>query len=87
MQPFIAPVPANTASKARPFLAIDAPSCSRLFRRYKSGIERVTAPDVLAAAQRRLHPSQQTIVVAGDAARLRPELEKLGLPIEDLPLS
>lgn len=55
--------------------------------RYKTGIERVTAADVQAAAQRRLHPGQQTIVVAGDAARLRPELERLGLPIEDLPLS
>ena len=55
--------------------------------RYKTGIERVTAADVQAAAQRRLHPSRQTVVVAGDAARLRPELEKLGLPIEDLPLS
>lgn len=47
----------------------------------------MTAADVQAAAQRRLHPSQQTIVVAGDAASLRPELERLGLPIEDLPLS
>lgn len=47
----------------------------------------MTAADVQAAAQRRLHPAQQTVVVAGDAARLRPELERLGLPIEDLPLS
>lgn len=43
--------------------------------------------DVLAAAQRRLHPRSQTIVVAGDAGRLRGELEAtLGLPVEDLKL-
>lgn len=55
--------------------------------RYRAGIERVQPADVLAAAQRRLHPRSQTIVVAGDAARLRPELERaLGLPVEDLRL-
>lgn len=42
--------------------------------------------DVLAAARRRLHPDAQTIVVAGDAASLRPQLEQLGLPVVDLPL-
>ena len=42
--------------------------------------------DVLAAAQRRLHPARQTVVVAGDAAWLRPELRGLGLPIQDLRL-
>jgi len=47
----------------------------------------VEPQDVLAAAQRHLHPGSQTIVVAGDAARLRPELEqKLGLPVQDLVL-
>lgn len=60
----------------------------RLPCRYREGIERVQPADVLAAAQRRLHPAQQTIVVAGDAASLRPQLEKaLGLPVEDLPLT
>jgi hypothetical protein len=42
--------------------------------------------DVLAAAQRRLHPSQQTVVVAGDAVSLRPQLRTLGLPIQNLEL-
>ncbi|KAL4438208.1 hypothetical protein ABPG77_010569 [Micractinium sp. CCAP 211/92] len=55
--------------------------------RYRAGIERVQPDDVLAAAQRRLHPRSQTIVVAGDAARLRAELgSALGLPVEDLRL-
>ncbi|KAL4448464.1 hypothetical protein ABPG75_005683 [Micractinium tetrahymenae] len=55
--------------------------------RYRAGIERVQPADVLAAAQRRLHPRSQTIVVAGDASRLRGELERaLGLPVEDLQL-
>jgi hypothetical protein len=59
---------------------------SRGARRYKSGIERVQPQDVLAAAQRRLHPGQQTIVVAGDAKMLRKELSKLGMPIQELKL-
>ena len=57
-----------------------------LCRRYKSGIEQVQPEDVLAAAQRRLHPEQQTIVVAGDSKKLRKELEKLGMPIVELKL-
>lgn len=54
--------------------------------RYKSGIEQVQPQDVLAAARRRLHPGQQTIVVAGDAKKLRKELAKLGMPIQELKL-
>lgn len=50
-------------------------------------MERVQPGDVLDAAQRRLHPSSQTVVVAGDAKTLRPKLEALGLPVQDLPLS
>jgi hypothetical protein len=65
---------------ARPVLPT-LPHC-----RYRSGLERVSTADVLAAAQRRLHPQQQTVVVAGDARSLRPELKKLGLPMEDLKL-
>jgi hypothetical protein len=48
----------------------------------------VQPADVLAAAQRRLHPGAQTVVVAGDAAALRTQLEaRLGQPVVDLPLS
>ena len=54
--------------------------------RYRDGVERVTAQDVLAAARRRLHPERLTVVVAGDAAALRPQLLELGLPIQDLTL-
>lgn len=58
----------------------------QLFR-YRTGIDKVQQADVLEAAQRRLHPSMQTVVVAGDAKTLRPELErKLGLPVENLVL-
>lgn len=55
--------------------------------RYRSGVEQVGAADVLAAARRHLHPDRQTVVVAGDAAVLRPQLEALGLPVEDLQLA
>ena len=59
-------------------------------RRFRAGVERVGAADVLAAAQRHLHPASQTVVVAGDAQRLLPELrqleEELGLTVELLPL-
>jgi zinc protease len=58
-----------------------APCC-----RYRSGIEQVQPADVLAAAQRHLHPDRQTVVVAGDAKSLRPQLERLGMPIEELKL-
>lgn len=51
---------------------------------YQRGIEAVTPDQVLAAALRRLHPARQTVVVAGDASRVRPELERLGWQIEPL---
>ena len=54
--------------------------------RYKAGVEEVTAEGVLAAARRRLHPAQQTVVVMGDAAKLRGQLLELGLPLEELEL-
>lgn len=41
---------------------------------------------VLQAAQRHLHPSRHTAVVAGDAGKIRGELEALGWPIEELRL-
>lgn len=45
---------------------------------YKSGIEAVTAEDVLGAAQRHLHPSQQTVVLAADASAVKQSLEEHG---------
>ena len=33
---------------------------------YKTGIEQVTSEDVRNAAQRHLHPNQQTVIVAAD---------------------
>ncbi|GAB4817295.1 hypothetical protein N2152v2_004341 [Parachlorella kessleri] len=53
---------------------------------YQRGIEAVEPAQVLAAAQRHLHPSQQTAVVVGDVAKIRPELEGLGWRIEELKL-
>lgn len=50
-------------------------------QQYQQGIQGVTAAGVHAAAQRHLHPDQQTIVVVADADRVRPGLQKLGLPI------
>ena len=45
---------------------------------YKKGIDRVTPDDVLAAAKRHLHPSQQTIVMAADAKYVKAQLEASG---------
>ena len=53
---------------------------------YQRGIEAVEPAQVLAAAQRHLHPSRQAAVVVGDVAKIRPELEGLGWRIEELKL-
>jgi len=42
---------------------------------YRSAIEAVTPADVLAAAQRHLHPDSQTTVVIADARRVKKGLE------------
>ncbi|HKP73910.1 MAG TPA: pitrilysin family protein [Longimicrobiaceae bacterium] len=52
------------------------------FDHYRDGILAVTAADVLDAARRRLWPDRAAIVIAGDAARIRGELEGLGHPVE-----
>lgn len=49
--------------------------------RYRERVRAVTVDDVARAARRRLHPDALTIVVAGDADRVAPELESLG-PVE-----
>lgn len=46
---------------------------------YVSRIEEVTADQVLRAARDRLQPEQMTVVVVGDVAKIRPEIEKLHL--------
>ena len=42
----------------------------------------MTAPQIDAAARAVLKPDEMLIVVVGDAAQVKPQLEKLGLPIE-----
>jgi zinc protease len=49
---------------------------------YRDDILAVTAADVLDAARRRLWPDRAAVVIAGDAARIRGELEALGHPVE-----
>lgn len=46
---------------------------------YRDGILAVTAADVQNAAARRLWPDRAAVVIAGDAARIRGELEGLSL--------
>jgi zinc protease len=48
------------------------------FTRYAERVRAVTADDVRTAASRWLRPEQLTIVIAGDAAATRDELESLG---------
>jgi zinc protease len=48
------------------------------FDHYRESIMAVGAEDVLAAARRLLHPDRAVVVVAGDGARVAPELEALG---------
>jgi hypothetical protein len=53
----------------------------------QTGIGAVKQEDVLAAASRRLHPSDgQVTVVVGDAQKVRPQLESAGLVVEPLEL-
>jgi zinc protease len=52
--------------------------------RYKAAVEGVTAEDVLGAAQRHLHPQQQTVVVVGDASAIKPQLQAAGFSVQPL---
>ena len=56
---------------------------------YRAGIEAVTTEDVLAAAQRHLHPDQQIIVMAADKTIAEPALRQKGWQVQlldvDLP--
>ncbi len=57
---------------------------------YRAGIEAVTTEDVLAAAQRHLHPDQQIIVMAADKQIAEPALRQKGWQVQlldvDLPV-
>ncbi|CAI5464826.1 unnamed protein product [Closterium sp. Yama58-4] len=48
---------------------------------FKRRVEALSPDAVLAAAQRRLHPGEQPIVVVADAAAVMPQLSALGLPV------
>jgi len=78
---------ASTASQLQRRLVYDLVGLppDYLFR-YREGIEAVTPADVLAAAQRHLHPPDLTTVVIADAKVFKPELEALGRPVQMLTL-
>ena len=44
----------------------------------------MTASQLDQAARRMIDPSKITWVVVGDAAKVRPQLQKLGLPVETM---
>ncbi|MDB4948778.1 MAG: peptidase domain protein [Gemmatimonadetes bacterium] len=49
------------------------------FSSYRERVMEVTAADVLAAARAHLWPDRAVVIVAGDGARVGPQLEALGL--------
>ncbi len=51
------------------------------YARYRERVRAVGVDDAARAARRRIHPEALTVVVAGDADRVAPELEALG-PVE-----
>lgn len=51
---------------------------------YKAGIEQVTAADVRNAAQRHLHPKNQTIVVAADRTTFESALQQRFSTVQSL---
>jgi len=47
----------------------------------------MTLPELRAAAARTIDPAKMTWVVVGDAAKVKPQLDSLGLPVEVVPAS
>ena len=47
----------------------------------------MTLPELRAAAARTIDPAKMTWVVVGDAAKVKPQLDTLGLPVEVVPAS
>jgi zinc protease len=63
-------------------LSYDALSLPQDFNlQYRDRLAAVTRRDVLAAAARWLHPSEQVVVVAADASAVRPDLEAAGYDV------
>ena len=67
------------ASQTSSWLAVDFyGNAAQFFDRYYDRVDGLTPPAVASAAQRWIDPAHAVIVVAGPAARLRPQLERLG---------
>lgn len=78
---------ASPASQLQRILAYDLLGLPQdyLFR-YKRGVEAVDTDAVLRAAAAHLHPERQTVVVTGDGARARANLEAAGFEVLPLQL-
>lgn len=55
--------------------------------RYREAIEAVTPDDVTKAARQHLHPLDHTVVIAADAASVKPLLEAKGFDVRPLEMS
>ncbi|MFN3435050.1 MAG: insulinase family protein, partial [Sphingomonas sp.] len=47
----------------------------------------MTLPELRAAAAKTIDPAKMTWIVVGDAAKVKPQLDSLGLPVEVVPAS
>ena len=77
------PLAKNTLAGSQCLQEITSVPCAwqdYLFQ-YKAGIEAVTPEDILAAARRHLHPRQQAVVMAADAAVFQSRLEAAGMRV------
>lgn len=75
--------PQTQLRRAVAFELLGIPS-DYLFR-YRDGLSKVTANNVAAAAARHLHPGKETIIVVGDAAKVKQDIENaLGVKVEPL---
>ena len=73
---------------------LDAMQANDLFKRPDDYYTTVTAryramtlPQLRAAAARVIDPAKMTWIVVGDAAKVKPQLDSLGLPVEVVPAS
>ncbi len=67
------------------YVTFRSPSQDFLFT-FLAATQAVGPEDVLAAAQRHLHPERQAAVVVGDAAVVGPQLESAGWAVRPLQL-
>jgi len=77
--------PSNVLGRAAFFEAIGYPQ--DFLVRYQQGLEAVTAPSVLEAARRKVHPDQLAAVVVGKEKDFDRKLETAGLPVERVDIS